>query len=104
MKSLALCVVFMLLSPSLGDASFLDKPAKDAVFKDYPADPLHPGLQKVDLNKHIPAPDYYPKSLQGKFFRSDIPTPIPEEDRPKDKFHLGKFYPSYWDKAANDYS
>ena len=110
MKSLALCVSFMLLSISCGEQnfleqpSFLEEPAIDAVFKDYPKDAIHPQIQKVDTNKHIPAPDYYPKSLQGKFFRSDIPTPIPEEQRPKDKFHLGKHYPSYWDKEANDYS
>ena len=104
MKSLALCVAFMLLSISFAEQEFLEKPGKDQIFKDYPADPLHPTIPQVELNKHIPAPDYYPKSLQGKYFRSDIPTPIAPEDAPVDKFHLGSHYPDYWDQAANDYS
>ena len=48
MKSLALCVSFMLLSISCGEQnlleqpSFLEEPALDTVFKDYPKDAVHP--------------------------------------------------------------
>jgi hypothetical protein len=68
-------------------------------------DPITAPLHKPkEIDGHYKAPDYYPESLKGHEFPAPPIEPYKEGDFVKDKFHLSKDMPKYWDPAANAYT
>ena len=110
MKQISLGIFVCLLQLSAATTTNLRNPGDGLIsnFLEYDyntgVDPINPPLKKINVDGHYKAPDYYPESLKGKELPLPPIEPYKEGDFVKDKFHLSKDMPDYWDKDANAYT